>query len=75
MGRIYDGPHTLAFLKITLPRMREAWWAGNPVLCRMTGVELETVAAVGVAVVAEAVSASVTSGSAPEDWTLGHCSL
>jgi len=55
--------------------MREAWWVGNPVLCRMTGVELETVAAVGVAVVAEAVSASVTTGFAPEDWTLGHCSL
>jgi len=39
----------------------------------MTGAEFET--AVGVAVVAEAVSASVATGSAPEDRTLGHCSL
>jgi len=42
----------------------------------MTGAEFETAAAaVVVAVVAEAVSASVATGSAPEDWTLGHCSL
>ena len=67
-------PHTV-FPVLTVRRRRVARLADMLDPCRRTGAEADTAAAVVVAVVAEAVSASVTTGSAPEDWTLGYYSV